>query len=119
MKTRTERVAHELQRELAVIVRDEVKDPRVGFVTITRVQLTDDLQDARVWFSCLGNEQQREGSLAGLRRAEGFIRKAIAERMDLRLVPRLTFQYDDTLHAGNDVLRVLDALKESPGEARG
>ena len=114
MKPRAEKVAHELQRELAAIVRDEIKDPRVGFVTITRVHVTDDLQRARVWFSCLGTPAEQTASLAGLRRAAGFIRKLVAERMALRLVPEVIFQYDDSLDAGDDVLKTLDALKSSP-----
>ena len=113
MKTRAEKIAHELQRELAAILRDEITDPRVGFVTITRVHITDDLGRARVWFSRLGNPAEREASLAGLQRAAGFVRKLIAERMKLRLVPEIIFQYDDSLDAGNDVLKTLDDLKRS------
>ena len=116
MKPRAEKVAHELQRELAAILRDEITDPRVGFVTITRIHLTDDLQRARVWFSCLGHQAERDASLAGLRRAAGFIRTLIAERMALRLVPEILFQYDDSLDVGNDVLKALDALKSPPHE---
>lgn len=116
MKPRAEKVAHELQRELAAILRDEIKDPRVGFVTVTRIHLTDDLQRARVWFSCLGDQPERDASLAGLQRAAGFIRKLIAERMTLRLAPEFVFQYDEALDVGNDVLRTLDALKSPPTE---
>ena len=113
MKTRAEKVAQELQRELATILRDELKDPRIGFVTITRIHITDDLGRARVWFSCLGNTAQRAASLAGLQRASGFVRKLIAERMALRLVPEIIFQYDDSLDVGNNVLKTLDDLKRS------
>ena len=116
MKPRAEKVAHELQRELAMILRDEIEDPRVGFVTITRLHLTDDLQHARVWFSCLGDQAERDASLVGLQRAASFIRKLIAERMALRLVPELVFQYDDALDAGDDVLKTLNALKSPPTE---
>ena len=116
MKPRAEKVAQELQRELATILRDEIEDPRVGFVTITRIHLTDDLQHARVWFSCLGSQAERDASLVGLQRAAGFIRKLIAERMTLRIVPEVLFQYDDTLDVGNDVIKALDALKSPPME---
>ena len=116
MKPRAEKVAHELQRELAAILRDDIEDPRVGFVTITRIHLTDDLQHARVWFSCLGSQAERTASLVGLQRAAGFIRKLVAERMALRLVPELIFQYDDALDVGDDVLKTLDALKSPPTE---
>ena len=111
MKTRAEKVAHELQREIAAIVRDDVQDPRIGFVTITRVHITDDLGSARVWFSSLGTASQRKGSLIGLQRAVGFVRKLVAERMKLRIVPEIVFEYDASLEAGNDVLTMLDALK--------
>lgn len=93
---RMESVGREVQREIANIVRDEIDDPLVGFVTITEVDMSADLRHARVYFSVLGDDDAKENAGRGLRRAAKFIRGLIGERMALRNVPKLRFYLDET-----------------------
>ena len=93
---RMESVGRELQEEIAEIVRTEIDDPLIGFVTITDVEMSPDLKHARVYFSVLGNEQEKRDTARGIRRAAKFIRGRIAERVELRYVPTLRFVLDET-----------------------
>ncbi len=93
---RMESVGRELQEEIAEIVRTEIDDPLIGFVTITDVEMSPDLKHARVYFSVLGDEQEKRDSARGIRRAAKFIRGRIAERIELRYVPTLRFVLDET-----------------------
>lgn len=93
---RQESVGRELQEEIAQIVREEIDDPLIGFVTITDVDVSPDLKHARVYFSVLGSDQQKADSAKGMRRAAKYIRGLIAERMQLRYVPTLRFEFDET-----------------------
>jgi len=93
---RMESVGRELQEEIAEIVRTEIDDPLIGFVTITDVEMSPDLKHARVYFSVLGDEQEKRDSARGIRRAAKFIRGRIAERVELRYVPTLRFVLDET-----------------------
>jgi len=93
---RMESVGRELQEEIAEIVRTEIDDPLIGFVTITDVEMSPDLKHARVYFSVLGDEQEKRDTARGIRRAAKFIRGRIAERVELRYVPTLRFVLDET-----------------------
>jgi ribosome-binding factor A len=107
---RIDRVNERLRRELSHIVVAEVKDPRVGPVTITRVQTAPDLTLARVFFHSTGTEQERTETMAGLRAATPFIRTALGQRLPMRRVPELRFEPDRNLeHA----LRIEELLKEA------
>lgn len=93
---RMESVGRELQEEIAEIIRTEIDDPLIGFVTITDVEMSPDLKHARVFFSVLGNEQEKQDTARGVRRAAKFIRGRIAGRVELRYVPTLRFILDET-----------------------
>ncbi|NLO07487.1 MAG: 30S ribosome-binding factor RbfA [candidate division WS1 bacterium] len=93
---RMESVGRELQQEIAEIIRTEIDDPRIGFLTITGVDLSPDLRHARVYYSVLGDEQQKLDSGRGIRRAARFIRGRLAERLNLRYTPTLRFLIDET-----------------------
>lgn len=93
---RMESVGRELQEEIAEILRTEIDDPLIGFVTITGVDMSPDLKHARVYFSVLGTEQEKMDSVRGVRRAAKYIRALIAQRLELRYVPTLRFELDDT-----------------------
>ena len=97
--SRSERMAEQLRRELAEIVRDEIKDPRLGFVSFTEVRMSRDLSHAVVYCSVLNSEDQVE-SIEILNRAVGFIRKEIARRIRARIVPTLKFAIDDSVMRG-------------------
>lgn len=118
---RTERVARELQRELSQIVLYELKDPRIGFITITRVEPTADLKSARVFISVLGNETSREKSLDALSHARGYIQKIIGERMKLRFTPILSFHYDEELEEQFRISKIIEEnikpVRKDPAES--
>jgi ribosome-binding factor A len=108
MTRRTDQVGEALREAVAEIIGHGLKDPRIGFVTITRVEVTPDLRTAKVLFGVLGDMAQREKTLAGLRAAAGFIRREIGRRIQIRHTPELTFQYDVGIEATDRVARLLD-----------
>ncbi|GAB6039588.1 30S ribosome-binding factor RbfA [Endothiovibrio diazotrophicus] len=103
---RSRRVGEQMQRELAELIRDEVKDPRVGMVTIAAVEVSKDLAHAKVWFTVLGAEPTVTAE--GLNRASGFLRRELGRRMVLRSVPQLHFVYDDSVVRGNELASLID-----------
>jgi ribosome-binding factor A len=105
---RADRVADRIREELARLLREEVRDPRIGFVTLTGVDLSPDLRHARVYVTILG--QDREQALAALAGATPFLRRALARSAGLRFTPRLDFKHDASLDAGLRVDRILDEL---------
>jgi ribosome-binding factor A len=100
MQYRSDRLAHELKNELSFILAREVKDPRVGFATITQVRVSSDLRHARVFVSVLGSPTQQKETFAALHRAGGFIRRQLSGRLKLRHCPDLQFTFDDSLERG-------------------
>lgn len=106
---RANRVAEQMKKELGDIISRKIKDPRVGFVTITDVEVTGDLQQAKIFISILGEEKQKQESLVGLAKAKGFIRSEIGSRIRLRKVPELFFEIDETIEKGN---RIEDLLRD-------
>ena len=108
MTRRTERVAEEIREEVARMLSREIKDPRIGFVTVTRVQITPDLRSARIFVGVLGDATQRRKTLQGLEQATGFVRRAVGQRLRLRFTPELIFAYDEGLDATARVAQLLD-----------
>ena len=107
--SRPDRVADQIRSELALLLTREVHDPGIGFITITRVQMTPDLQQARVFYTALGDDKARKASGQALGRAIPFLRRQIGSRLRLKRVPDLTFLYDESI-AGQD--RIEQLLKE-------
>jgi ribosome-binding factor A len=107
--SRPDRVADQIRGELATVLARDVHDPGIGFVTLTRVQVTPDLQLARVYYTTLGDEKARVDSGRALGRAAPFLRRQIGTRLHLRRVPDITFIYDDSI-AGQD--RIEQILKD-------
>lgn len=112
--TRTPRLAQQFQQEIATIIQQELKDPRVGFVTITRVELSKDLRYAKVLFSCLGGEPERARSQEALDRSIGFIHGLLKKRFRLKVIPTLTFRYDESIAGSIALSETLDRLKPFP-----
>jgi len=106
------RVNEALREVISATVETGVKDPRLGFVTVTAVRTSPDLRDARVFVSVLGGEDDREGSLAALQAAHGMFQARIAERLRLKRTPRLEFVYDDTTDRAMQLNRLLDLEAE-------
>lgn len=105
---RTGRVAEQIQRELAELVQMEVKDPRVGLVTLTGVEVTQDYAHAKVYFTTLGSAEQAPQAQVGLQRAAGFLRSQLAHRMKLRVMPQLHFIYDSSVERGVRLSQLID-----------
>jgi ribosome-binding factor A len=107
--SRTRRVAEQLQRELAVLVRDEIKDPRLGMVSISGAEVSRDLAYATVYISVLGDDKAVADSLAVLNRAAGFLRHRLGQLMRIRIVPQLKFEFDSSLQEGARMDALIDA----------
>lgn len=111
MGHRVNRVGEQMKKELGDIISRKIKDPRIGFVTVTDVQVTGDLQQAKVYISVLGDEEQRENTLKGLAKAKGFIRTEIGQRIRLRKTPELFFEFDETMAYGNRINSLIHELQ--------
>ncbi len=96
MGVRPERVASEMREHISKIISEEIKDPRIGFVTVTRVEVTPDLRNAKVFFSSLGGKEDKENAAEGLNSASGYIRKLLGERMRFKFMPELLFRLDES-----------------------
>lgn len=122
MGRRPERLAEEIREEIARMIASELKDPRLGFVTVTRVELAHDLRYARVHVGVLGTEAEREKSLAALRSAAGFVRRELGRRLRIHHSPEVDFRYDKGLEATDRVARLLQeeaARGKPPGGGDG
>jgi ribosome-binding factor A len=106
---RAPRIADQIQRELVELVRDEIKDPRVGMITITGVEVSADYGHAKVFFTQLTGAEQAGATLAALERASGFLRRALSHRLNLYSVPQLHFAYDDSIESGMRMSALIDA----------
>ena len=106
---RSRRIAEQIQRELADLIRTELKDPRVNsLVTVTDVEVTRDQAHAKVFFTLLGDADRIEETTDGLKRAAGFLRTQLAGRMKLRTIPQLDFRYDASVERGMKLTRLID-----------
>jgi ribosome-binding factor A len=105
---RMRRVNESIREILGDAITTELKDPRIGFVTVTDVDTSPDLRAARVYVSVLGSPEERENSLAGLQSSHGFLQGKIAGAMRMKRTPTLTFEYDDSVERGDRITRLLD-----------
>ena len=105
---RKDRVAEEIKKELADIIRNEMKDPRVkGLVSVTHVEVSRDISSATVYISCLGDADEQSNMLKACKQAAGFIRGALAGRLNLRFIPELTFKTDNSIQIGARINELL------------
>ena len=110
---RLEKVAEAIKEEVAQILQRELKDPRIGFVTVTRVTITADLQHAVVYFSMLEGHGNAAETEAGLKSAQGFIRKLLGERLRIRVTPEVSFRADPSLAEMARISKLLGEVKKS------
>ena len=108
--SRPDRVADQLRGELASLLAREVHDPGIGFVTLTRVQVSPDLQLARVFYTALGDDKARTDTRRALERAAPFLRRQIGGRLRLKRTPQLTFVYDDSIAGQDRIEQILSEL---------
>jgi len=116
---RPERVGEELRQALAELLAREVHDPGLGFVTITRVRVSPDLQIARVSYTSFGDDKARTDTAKALGRATPFLRRAIGQRMRLRRVPELTFHFDESVENQAKIEKILLELEEERRSRKG
>jgi ribosome-binding factor A len=102
------RVNEVIRQVLGDVIARDLKDPRIGFVTVTDVDTSPDLRTARVYVSVLGDESERDKALAGLRSSHGFLQGKIAAELRMKRTPTLTFHYDDSIDRGVRISRLLD-----------
>ena len=110
---RLDRVNQLIREEISHLLQRELKDPRLGFVTVTEVVVSKDLRSGKVYVSVLGTEEQWRDSLAALQRARGFIRNWLVPRLRMRAVPELTFHPDRSMAHAAHIQRVLEQLREA------
>jgi ribosome-binding factor A len=114
--TRTERVGEQIRIELAELLTFKVRDPGIGFVTLTHVKVSPDLQIARVYYTTLGDEKARRESQRALERARPLFRRRLAERLRLRRVPELEFFFDESIERQDRIERILQDLEQERRE---
>ena len=113
---RARRVAELVKEELAQMLQRGLKDPRVGFVSVTEVEVSSDLSHIKVFFSPYGDEQAKRQTMAGLESARGFIRSELGQRLRLRLTPELEFVADDSIERGARIFSLLREIEKEQGE---
>ncbi|NLM26048.1 MAG: 30S ribosome-binding factor RbfA [Firmicutes bacterium] len=115
MSNRVTRLQEAIKREASYIIQQKVKDPRLGFVSITDVELSNDLSYCKIFVSVLGDENQREQTMIGLNKATGFIRSEIGKSVKLRHVPEIVFQYDNSIEHGSRIEAILREITGAGG----
>lgn len=111
MGIRSERVKGQLKKEISKILQEDLKDPRISFVTITRIELTGDLRYAKVYFSILGDDEVKKKSLEGIQSAGGFIRRLIGERMNMKYVPEIVFKLDQSIEYSINLEKTFERIR--------
>ncbi|MDA8101078.1 MAG: 30S ribosome-binding factor RbfA [Nitrospiraceae bacterium] len=114
---RSARVADQIKEEIADILMRKIKDPRIGFVTVTDVEVADDLRNATVYVSVYGKD--RKGTLKGLESASAFIRAELGHRMRMKFIPELLFRYDETPERGAHIMELLHEIDEKERKGPG
>jgi ribosome-binding factor A len=109
---RVDKVAEAVRQEVSIIIHDRLKDPRLGFVTITRVEMTPDLRLAKVFFSVLGKDEEHKKTKQALDSSLGFIRKLVSERINLKFAPEILFKEDRSTEYSVRIEEVLNEIKE-------
>jgi len=110
---RADRVGGQIHQEVSKLIQFDLKDPRIGFVTVTAVEVTSDLQHAKIFYTIMGEDQDRRQTEQGLQKALGFIRRELGKRLRLRVVPEISLHYDESLAYGNKIESLLQQLKTS------
>ncbi|MBI3794836.1 MAG: 30S ribosome-binding factor RbfA [Nitrospinae bacterium] len=113
---RSERIREMMIQEIADIIRTELKDPRIGFVTVMDVDVTDNLRHANVYVSPMGTEEQKQLTIKGVSSAAPFIRRLLGQRMKIKFVPELSLKWDHSQDYSDKINRVLHAIKDEKKE---
>jgi ribosome-binding factor A len=117
MPTRRQiQVSDEIQQIVSVLMQREMKDPRIGFATVTQVEVTSDFKYARIYVSVMGTPQEQKDTMAAFTSARGWFRRELAHRMTIRAVPELTFKLDTSIEYSDNISRLLNELKEAESQ---
>lgn len=109
MSHRTGRIAEAIKQEVASIMQKELKDPRIGFTSITNVEVTGDKSSAKIFVSVLGDDQEKAETIKALKNAQGHIRSVLSKRLKVRVTPEISFELDHSISHG---VRIMEILKE-------
>lgn len=119
---RSEKVADLIQKEVSHMLVKSIKDPRIGFVTITRVSVSEDCRFAKIYFSVAGTLEEREKSMKGLESAKGYVRKELGRRIRLRYTPEIVFRFDPSIEYAihmEELIRGIHPKRETEGDEEG
>lgn len=119
MSRRTERISHLIQREIGDVILKELTDVRIGFVTVSRVEVSTDLAYAKVFVSVMGTDKEKRDSLAGLSHSASYLRTHLSKVLKMRTVPRLQFVEDKNLDHGFRINEILNEIKPKPAPQEG
>ena len=119
MRVRPGRVANAIRREISNIIHEDLKDPRIGFTTITKVEITPDLRNAKIYYSVLGNEKKVKSTKIALKNAMGFIKGLVGDRMKLRYVPDLLFVRDKSIEYQDKINRLFEKIHKEKSKEKG
>jgi len=109
---RPERLAELIKKEVSRILRDELKDPRIGFATVTSVEVSADLRHVKIYVSVYGSEEERQATMAALQRAQSFVRNELGRCIRVRHTPEIIFKLDESIDHGMKVMRLLEKIKK-------
>ena len=112
MSRRVQRVALQIQQEVSTMLTRNVKDRRIGFVTVTGVELSPDLRHAKIFVSAMGSDKEKEETLEALNHAAGWIRRELGQRIRMKFLPEIVFRTDTSLDYGEKIERLLDGIRE-------
>ncbi|GFO57366.1 ribosome-binding factor A [Geomonas sp. Red276] len=110
MVKRSDKVAEQIHKIISELLIKGLKDPRIGFVTITGVKLTTDMRQATVYFTVIGSDQEKKNTEAGLNSAKGFIRKELGHELMMRFIPEVQFKYDTSVEYGQHIEQILKEI---------
>lgn len=112
MAYRPERLAEVIKKEVSKLMRDELKDPRIGFATVTSVEVSSDLRHVKIFVSVYGSDKERQTTMAALQRAQGFVRNELGRRIRIRHAPEVIFKLDESIDHGLKVMELLEKIKK-------
>jgi ribosome-binding factor A len=115
-KVRVGRVGEQLKKEISQIIQAELKDPRIGFITVTGVEVTNDFSQAKVYLSVMGSEEQKQETIKLLARSAGFIRSELGKRIRMRKIPELLFKFDASIDYGSKIESLIHQIHERDAE---
>ena len=115
---RQEKLGEQIAEDISDLIRTRVKDPRIGFVSVTRVEVSGDLRHAKVYVSVMGSPEERKATMQGLNKATGFLRHELASRLTLRYMPEIAFKLDNSIEEGSRVLELINKVSKEDEERK-